>query len=301
MSNRILLSLLLAGMSLQGLCQGYVDYDYMPSSSFKDKEGNRYGSGNLQRISGRYTLPLSRKLNARNQPTAWGMTLSASYAIMENGGEACELNPDRVLNTSLTVSHLRPLSRRWSLLASLGCGIYAVPADIRWHSLLANGAFIFVYRLRENLSIGVGGGLTNSYGVPIVMPMGYLNWRTNSRYEVIIDVANALKVQVATQAGKAVRLELTAIEMDGMSAVMRVDGKQKLYSSTMIRSGLDASFRLIGKASIYAGVGGVWLRSSDVTERNLKSFFKSLSDDDEENKYRFAPALRFSVGFRYGF
>lgn len=290
---------LLACFSLWGFCQGYMNYDYLPSSTFKDKEGNKHGSGDLQKISGRYTIPLSRKLNERNQPTVWSMTLSASYGMMDNKGEAQNLNPNRVLNTSFTVSNLRPLSRRWSLITSLGCGIYADPDEVRWQSLLANGAFIFVYRLRNNLSIGIGGGLTNSYGVPIIMPMGYLNWKTNGRYEVTIDIANAPKIQVATQAGKAVRLELTAIEMDGMSAVMRVDGKQKIYSSTMIRSGLNASFRFSGKARFYTGVGGVWLRSTRKTDRNLKSFFKSLSDDGD--KYHFGTTLRLSVGFRYGF
>lgn len=301
MSNRVLSIVLLASLSLQGFCQGYVNYDYLPSSSFKDKEGNGHGSGSLQRISGRCTIPLLRKLNERSQPTAWGMTLSASYGMMDNKGEARELNPDRVLNASFTVSHLRPLSERWSLMASLGCGIYAAPDEVRWQSLLANGSFIFAYRLHGNLSIGIGGGLTNSYGVPIIMPMCYLNWRTNGRYEVTIDIANAPKVQVATQAGKAVRLELTAIEMDGMSAVMRVDGKQKIYSSTMIRSGLNASFRLFGKASVYVGVGGAWLRSTKITDRNLKSFFKSFSDDGDKDKCSFGTSLRFSVGFRYGF
>lgn len=301
MSNRVIWTVLLVSLSLRSFCQGYVNYDHLPSSTFKDKEGNKHGSGSLQRISGRYTIPLSRHQNERNQPTAWGMTLSASYGIMDNEGEARELNPDHVLNTSLTVSHMRPLSERWSLIASLGCGIYSAPDEIRWQSLLANGSFIFAYRLRDNLSIGIGGGLTNSYGVPIIMPMGYLNWKTNGRYEVTIDIANAPKIQVATQAGKAVRLELTAIEMDGMSAVTRVDGKQKIYSSTMIRSGLNASFRLLGKASVYAGVGGAWLRSTEITDRNLKSFFKSLSDDGDKGKYRFCTSLRFSVGFRYGF
>lgn len=99
MSNRVIWVMLLASLSLRGFCQGYVNYDYLPSSSFKDKEGNRHGSGDLQRISGRYTIPLSRKLNERNQPTAWGLTLSASYGMMDNEGEARELNPDRVLNT----------------------------------------------------------------------------------------------------------------------------------------------------------------------------------------------------------
>lgn len=301
MSNRVIWVMLLASLSLQGFCQGYVNYDYLPSSSFKDKEGNRHGSGNLQRISGRYTIPISKKLNERNQPTAWAMTLSASYGMMDNEGEARELNPDRVLNTSLTVSHLRPLSERWSLIASLGCGIYAAPDEVRWQSLLANGSFTFAYRLSDNLRIGIGGGLTNSYGVPIIMPMCYLNWKTNGRYEVTIDLANALKIQVATQVGKAVRLELTAIEMDGMSAVTRVDGKQKIYSSVMMGSGMNASFRLFGKTSVYAGVGGVWLRSTQTTDRNLKSFFKSFGDDADKDKYRFLPAMRFSVGFRHGF
>lgn len=299
MRNRVLLVVLLASYSLRGLCQGYVNYDYLPSSSFKDKEGNKQGSGNLQKISGRYTIPLSRKLNGRNQSTAWSMTLSASYGMMDNKGEAHILNPNRVLNTSLAVSNLRPLSKRWSLITSLGCGIYAEPDEIRWQSLLANGSFIFAYRLRDNLSIGIGGGLTNSYGVPIIMPMGYLNWKTNGWYEVTIDIANAPKIQVATQVGKAVRLELTAIEMDGMSAVMQMDGKQKIYSSTMIRSGLNASFRLFGKASVYAGLGGVWRRSTKITDRNLKSFFKSLGDDGD--KYLFGTSFRFSVGFRHAF
>lgn len=301
MSNRVLWIVLLASLSLHGFCQGYVNYDYLSSSSLKDKEGNKYGSGDLQKIAGHYTIPLSRKLNERNQPTAWGMTLSASYSIMNNKGEAQNLNPDHVLNTNLTVSHLRPLSGRWSLLASLGCGIYAIPNEVRWQSLLANGAFIFAYRLRNNLSIGIGGGVTNSYGVPIVMPMGYLNWQTNGRYEVTIDMANALKVKVATQIASKIRLELDALEMDGMAAIMCMDGKDKLYSSAMISSGLIASYQVLGKGYFYAGIGGVWMRSSFITDRTLKSFFKTLTEEKNMAEYIFAPSLRVSVGFRYGF
>lgn len=298
MSYKLSLITLLAAFPLLGLCQGYVRYDYMPSSSLKDKDGNKYGSGNLQGISGRYTVPLSRSMNERNQPTAWALMLSASYGMMENKGEAQSLNPDKILNTGLTVSHLRPLSKRWSLISSLGAGIYASPDDVSWQNLLASGAFIFAYRLSDNLSIGFGGGLTNSYGVPIIMPMGYLSWRAGRRYEVLVDIANAMKVQVAKQMGKAVKLKLTAMEMDGMAAVMHTDGRQKLYSSVMISSGLDASFLLFGRTSLHAGVGGMWLRSSTIADRNLKSFFKSLSDDDDGSKLRFTPTLHFSAGLQ---
>jgi len=299
MRNKLLLIALMASFPLSGLCQGYVNYDCLTSSSLRDKDGNKYGKGNMQRISGRYTIPLSRTVNERNQPMAWSMTLAASYGMMDNRDGAQDWNPDRILNAGLSVAHVRPISERWSLIASLGGGIYASPEDVSWQSLLASGAFIFVYRVRDNFSVGVGGGVTNSYGIPIVMPMGYLSWRTNGQYEVVIDMSNALKVQVATQFGKNVRMQLTAMEMDGMSAVMRVDGRQKLYSSVMISSGLNVSYRLFGKASVYAGVGGVWLRSADITDRSLKSFFKSFGDDDD--KLYFAPSLRLSVGLRHGF
>lgn len=259
----------MTSFSLMGFSQGFINYENVASTTLKGKDGNKYGTGDLQRISGRFSLPLYRSLNESNQPTAWGLTLSASYNKMNNEEEAQELNPDEVLNTTLTISHIRPLSERWSLMASLGAGIYAMPDEIRWQSILANGAVFFIYRLHENLSIGLGGGLTNSYGAPILLPMGYLNWKTNGRYNVIIDIANAPKVQVTTQIGNAVKMELTAIEIDGMSAVINVDGKYKLYSSTMLRSGLTASLRVFDKASIYAGVGGVWKHNIATTSSPL--------------------------------
>ncbi|MEE0520532.1 MAG: DUF6268 family outer membrane beta-barrel protein [Bacteroidaceae bacterium] len=299
MRSKLLLISLLASFRLSGFSQGYVNYDYLTSSSLKDKDGNKYGESNLQRISGRYTIPLSRTMNESKQPTGWSMTLAASYGMMDNRDGAQDWNPDRILNASLSVAHVRPLSERWSLIASLGGGIYASPDEVSWQSLLASGAFIFVYRVRDNFSVGVGGGVTNSYGIPIVMPMGYLSWRTNGQYEVLINMSDALKVQVSTHFGKNVRMQLTAMEMDGMSAVMRVDGRQKLYSSVMISSGLNVSYRLFGKASVYAGVGGMWLRTTDITDRSLKSFFKSFGDDNDE--LSFAPSLRLSVGLRYGF
>lgn len=284
---------------LSGFGQGTFDYEYLTTSTCKDKAGDEHGSGSMMRFSGRYILPLSHRVNDAQQMRVWNATLSASYNLLDNKDEAVELNPDKVLNANLTVSHMRTLSERWSLLASLGCGVYAAPDDIRWRSLLANGSFIFAYRLLDNLSIGIGGGLTNLYGAPMILPMGYLNWKTNGAYELTVDVANAPKVKVAKQMGRIAKVELTAIEMDGMSAVMRIDGKQKIYSCTMLKTSLGASFRMDGKTAAYVGVGGVWLRSCSLTDRNLKSFFKSMGSD--ENKYRFGPSLRCSVGLRYSF
>jgi len=187
----IIISLALA-MDGTARAQGFVETEYISTSDMNDKEGNDHGKGDMLRVRGRYTLPLSVNVNERHQPTAWSATLSASYATMDNKGEALTLNPDEIINASLNVSHTRPLSDHWQMIASVGAGVYATPNEIGWGSILANGAAIFAYRFSDNLSAGFGLGLTNSYGVPMVMPMGYLWLRTNGNFKVQVDMASGM-------------------------------------------------------------------------------------------------------------
>lgn len=122
-------------------------------------------------------------------------------------------------------------------------------------TLLANGAIIFVYKLRKNLNLGIGAGLTNSYGIPMILPMMYFSWRNAGRYELKVDMSSGMKVSVATWLNKKLKLELTALDMDGMSAVMEVDGKSKIYSTVMLRSYISPSYRLSRKTAVYPGSG----------------------------------------------
>lgn len=277
--------------------QGHASSEYISSSPLRDEAGNNFGSGDMWRFSGRYTLPFSMKRNDRGQLIAWSATLNSTYALLQNKGAAAALNPGRILNTSLNVSHLRPISKRWSLIASLGCGVYAAPDQIAWRSVLANGAVIFVYQLRENLDIGVGAGLTNSFGIPMMLPLGYLNWRTSGKYEIRVDMSGGLKITAAKRLNRKFKLELTAIEMDGISSVMRIDGKSRIYSSTMMRSTLSPSFSISPKADIYLGAGGNWLRSIKIPDRNFRGFLDSFREDGHD----FGVSLRVTAGFKWSF
>lgn len=298
MIRNIVFFSLLVFFSTAAWAQGFIETDYLTSSGMSDKAGTEHGSGDMLRINGRYTVPLSVKTDDRKRPTAWTATLAASYTMFGNEGEAAEINPDRVLNASLNVSHSRPLSERWRLMASLGAGVYSDPSEIAFRSILANGAVIFAYQINEAMSVGVGGGLTNSYGVPMLLPMGYFTWRTGGRFKLDIDMASGLKIKASTTLGKRFGAQLTAIEIDGFSAVRRIDGEAKIYSSTMMRSTLGASYRLAPKLSLLAGVGGTWLRAVSLSDRSLKGFFSQFGDD--EGKYRFKPSLRLSIGISYG-
>lgn len=121
----ILLVLWLAAWPFCCRGQGYISYDYLPESSLKDDLGNEYGSGSLMMVSGRYNLPLSVRHDDKGRLVAWSATVNAAYGVFHNKGQARELNPDNLLNASLNISHIRPLSDKWSIIASVGSGVYA--------------------------------------------------------------------------------------------------------------------------------------------------------------------------------
>ncbi|MDO4930413.1 MAG: DUF6268 family outer membrane beta-barrel protein [Bacteroidales bacterium] len=281
--------------------QGYISTDYLSSSSLVDDLGNKYGSGNLMMVTGRYTLPLSTKLDDKGRTIAWAATLNCVYGKFNNQGVARYLNPDEAINAGFSITHMRPISERWSILASLGCGIYAEPNEISFKSLLANGSTIFVYNLRKNLQFGFGFGLTNSYGVPMILPIGYLNWHNSGKYEISINLlSSGVKVSASTWLHRKFKIEAVALEMDGLSAVMNIDGKSKIYSTLMMRTYISPSFYFTKQMSVFLGIGANWMRSTSISERSFNGFFNSFSSDDNTPNL-FKPSLRLSAGIRYRF
>lgn len=297
--KRLICVLMVIILPVGGWAQGYIKSDYLFSSTLKDEKENKYGSGSLTKISGRYTLPLSVKRNEQGKVTAWSATLSGTYAILDNQGVAADINPSEVLNANLSVAHMRPLSGKWSLIASLGGGIFSEPDQVTTKSLLASGALIFVYRINQKLDAGIGVGLTNSYGVPIIMPMTYFKVNFTGKYEIKADISSRMEVSAAVMFGNKFRLKLVAMEMDGISAVMERDGRSMIYSSTMMRSYLTPEWQITPKSTLFLGAGGGWMRSVQLSERTLKGFWNNFKNDDGEFQFKSTGYL--TVGFRYGF
>ncbi|GFH99548.1 hypothetical protein IMSAGC004_01952 [Bacteroidaceae bacterium] len=277
-----------------------IDTEFFPESSFRDADGNTNGSGNLWKMSGNCTFPLFVKHNDKGQLYAWTATLNCSYALLENKGLASKINQEKMLNCSFNISHLRPLSHKWSLISSLGGGIYSAPNEITLNSVLANGAVLFIYKLRKNMEIGIGAGLTNSYGIPMVMPMICFNWISSGKVEIKVDMSNAMKASVATRIGKKIKLELTAIEMNGMASVVQVNGKSKIYSSAMLGSYLCPEYHINEKTALYICAGGNWLREIKLTDRSFRGFLDSFKENNK-NEWRFNPSGYLAAGLKYGF
>ena len=277
--------------------QATVEWNYFMSSTFRNHDKEDCGKGDFQRVKARVNVPLSVKLDRWGNPLVWNVTLSATHGWLGNEGLARELNPNRIINANVSVSHIRNLSENWMLIASLGVGIYAPTDYVSFRSVLANGGAIFAYKLTDNLSVGLGAGLTNSYGAPMVVPMGYLDWRLHGRVEVLLNISNGIQTKVSIKATDHLSVDLSPIEFDGMSAVIKRDGKDKLYSMFMIRSTASLNLDLGKGISIFGGAGGVLLRNSTIKDRKIGSLFGG----SDENKYRFNTTPQFLAGIRYKF
>lgn len=285
-------------MPAEVTAQGTIEYGSDARSSLRDEEGNRYGGGTMERVTAKVAIPLGTKTDSLGRVTAWQAALSASYATLGCDGEAAGKNPENIVNAGVNIIHRRPIGRRWSLMVAAGCGVYAPKNEIRTRSILANGGAMFIYRINRGMSIGVGGGLTNAYGVPMVMPMMWFSWMSRGRFELKVDLSSGMEVAVATKIGRRMRIELVAVEMDGMMAVTEIDGKPQIYSSARIGSRLRPSVRIGRWTALFASFGATWLRSADITDRSLRGLAESFRED--RDKRYFNPALSVTAGVSYG-
>lgn len=126
-----------------------ISAGYLSRSAFTDKQKVSYGKGELYSIGLKYNQPLSVKLNDYGEPILWTASIQGSLYDLRGTDEAATQNPDDILNASVNVTHIRPLSERWSIIATLGFGIYSAPDEISWSSVLANGGCLFIYKVNE--------------------------------------------------------------------------------------------------------------------------------------------------------
>ena len=286
----------------ESCAQGHISYETFTSSRLTDELGRRSGSGSMSRVEAGYNIPLSRRQNESGQLTAWSASLYGAYATLDNRGDAAAMSPDDILNCGLNITHIRPVSRRWSVMATVGGGIYAPSAGVTAKSVLVNGGAVFVRRMNRNLDLGFGGGVTNSYGIPMAMPMIYLSWHKPGRYELTVDMMSGLKVSARTWVGRYLSIELAALDMDGMAAVVDDgNGKQQIYSLMMMKSYVSPSYHFGKKVSLYCTVGGNWIRGMKLTERSMKGFADSFKDNSDNPDPYFRPSLRLSAGMRFAF
>ena len=242
-------------------------------------------------------IPVYMKKNQNGRPTAWGIGLGGSYASLSNKNFENDMVSE-IMNLQLGVFHLRPLNDKWSMLASIGAGVYTPFTDfseIRYKNVLASTAVIFIRHLKPNLDLGGGLAVNSTFGYPMVFPALYINWSLEGRFKVNVMLGEGLELSAGYEFSDYFTLSL-AFDMNGQMALLEKDGKDMIFTHQYMITGLRPEIRL-GKSgvSIPVTVGINATRPAYYSDRTLKGMFSM----DNDFFFRVSPYA--SVGIRYGF
>lgn len=281
--------------------QVWLKAEYIGSSAFRDENNEKVGGkGDMKVIQGGVNIPVSMKMDENNHPTAWMVGLGASYASMNNKNLAGYVDMPQLFNARLAVTHIRPLNKKWSLLASVGAGLFMDTGSLaytRCKHVMAVGGVAAIWHLRENLDLGMGVALNTGFGYPMVFPAFFLDWRIEGRYLVEVSMTDGMEVSAGMQLHELLRLKLVA-SMNGMMAFVERDGKDKIFMQQYITVGLQPELTLSKSFSIPLTIGFVADRAAYYDNRSLKAFFKGMKREYDPH---FSPAFYTSVALKYGF
>lgn len=270
---------------------------YISSSQYKDEDGQKTGGkGDMRFVEGGVNIPVSQKMNERNQPTVWMISAGAGYTSMNNKNLQSYIDVDQIINMQLNVTNIRPISKRWLLLTTIGAGVYTT-SDVKLKNILGQGGVVFIRQFKPNLSLGAGLAINNTFGYPMLFPAIYFDWSTEGRYQIKVSMLNAMEVSAGMRMNKYLNLKVVA-EMNGSLALLEREGKDVVFSQQFIIAGLQPEVNIGNSFSVTATAGVSCSRIAYYTTRTLKAFFKDMSKDADPY---FKPAAYVSMGMKYKF
>lgn len=275
--------------------------EYFGKSNYRMKEGEGSKAvGDAEGSSVVYqagvNIPLSIRINTNGQPRAWMLGVAGAYVKLNNQNFTEDLVVDKILNYGLGLSHLRPISKKWSLLLSAGVGVYTSDMKLNqlsWSNVLGSFGAVFICRIRPNLEVGGGLALNNSFGVPMLFPAFYLNWFLEGRFKVNIALKDGMSLSTSYSLLKWLDLGV-AVEMNGQMAVVDKNSKDYIFAHQYLVVGLRPEIKLTKKVSFPIMVGIHATRTAEYKERSLKYMFKS-------DQYFFKSSPYCSIGLKIGF
>lgn len=295
----ILLSTIVLALLLSGnmYAQVTIKTGYISSSRYKNEDGQETdGRGDLRFVEGNVNIPVSQKMNERNQPTIWMISAGGNYTAMNNKNLHSYIDIDQIINMQLSITNIRPISKKWFLLTTVGAGVYTA-SDVKLKNVLGQGGAIFIRQFKPNLSLGAGLAVNNTFGYPMVFPAIYFDWSTEGRYQIKVSMLNAMEVSAGMRMNKYLNLRIVA-EMNGSLALLEREGKDTMFSQQFIIVGLQPELNIGNSFSVTATGGVSCSRIAYYTTRTLKAFFEDMSKDSDPY---FKPAMYVSMGMKYKF
>jgi hypothetical protein len=257
------------------------------------------GKGNLKMISGGFYIPVSTKINNYNRPTVWAVSSHIAHTTADNTGAAATYTPEKMLNVRFAVTNIRPLSKKWSMLTSLGGGVFTDQdqlSEIRADNLMAQGRVVFIRHLKPNLDLGGGLSVTTMLGYPFPLPEFYLRW-TLQKYNLNVDFSEGARISAGVKLTNYMKLSVFG-DMGGMMALTEKDDKKVMFTHTYTNVGLRPEFTF-GKISVPISIGITPFRNSFYKERTLKKFFENKGEDYSYPHFKSAFYISTAITYQF--
>lgn len=270
------------GLSLKVSAQtgisGTIKADYVPFSNYIRPDSVKTGStSNFKRMQLGFSIPLSVKTDSSGRPKMWAVNVNGSYAKMENRDYGTKLFPTELLNAQVGLVHMRPISRTWSIMAMASVGVYTDMEKVTGDDILVQGGVLFIKNFNPRLALGFGPVVSNTFGVPMVLPGIYFNWLTAGRYRLHVNFPE--NIEFGAQLSPSFELK-SVVELSGMTAEVNRDDKSMLLGYLQIVAGLRPEFKLGKSVTLQLTAGTTLTRQFSTTSRKLKDFFKAKEQKD---------------------
>ncbi|KMQ66545.1 hypothetical protein ACM46_03165 [Chryseobacterium angstadtii] len=268
--------------------------EYIPFSSYiRPEDSTKTNSkSDFKRADLNFSIPLSMKKDSSGRVKAWSLLLSGSYAKMNHKEYEKQLFPDQMLNAQAGILHMRPLGKKWSMMITASVGVYTDLEQISSDDVLGQGGMLFIRHFNPNLALGVGPVLTTAFGVPMILPWIYFDWKTNGKIKFNINFPEGMEAGYLFSDKFALK---AVVNLSGMTVERNKDGKSFLLGYQQITAGLRPEIKLNDKLSLRLTGGTALLRSFSENDRKIKSIFKDKKIQDP----RFASTFYAAVSLRW--
>ena len=282
--------------SAQSGISGELKTEYIPYSNYiRPEDSTKTNSkSSFRRIQMNLSIPLSVKKTEDGKVKAWSLLVSGSYAKLSHKDYAAQLFPDQMLNAQIGLQHIRPLGGKWSMMIMGTVGVYTDLENVDKNDILGQGGVVFIKQFNPNLAFGFGPGITTAFGVPMIMPFIYLDWKTGTKLKVSVKFPE--EATVGYQFSDMFALK-AVVGLDGMVVERKKEDKSILLGYQQITAGLRPEIKIGKSLSLRITGGSVLVRSFNENDRSLKSFFKEKKQKDPSftNSFYAALALRWNL------
>lgn len=273
---------------------GELKTEYITHSSYIRPEDSvkTDSKSDFKRVDLSFNIPLSIKKNEDGKVKSWSLLGNGSYAKMSHRNYETQLFPDQMLNAQVGLQHLRPLGGKWSMMMTASVGVYTDLENVDFDDVLGQGGVLFIKNFNPNLALGLGPVLTTAFGVPMIMPWIYFDWKTGNKIKFNINFPEGMEAGYQFTDKFALK---AVVGLNGMTIERNKDGKSVLLGYQQITAGLRPEVKINESVSLKLTGGTALLRSFNENERKIKSIFKMKKGEDP----RFSSTFYIAVALRW--